>query len=57
MINIVDEISLAILGTLLGGIIIIRKKGFNEILKDLESIDHYSVKVLQRFDNDKSKIK
>jgi len=34
-----DIISLAVIGTLLGGIIIILKKGFNEIVKGLESID------------------
>lgn len=34
-----DIFSLAIIGTLLGGIIIILKKGFNEIVKGLESID------------------
>lgn len=40
-----DIISLAIIGTLLGGIIVILKKGFNEILKGLESIDERLKKI------------
>jgi hypothetical protein len=37
--NDMDTISLVVTGTLLGGIIVILKKGFNEIIKGVESID------------------
>ena len=46
-----DILSLIVIGTLLGGILIILKKGFNEVLNGLKSID----KRLKEIEDSKSK--